>query len=85
MMGSGGEPLHKMVTRPLLTKSKLGQFYHPHQDSPILGEFNTSIVLNDDFEGGELQLRVDGEVKNFKFKPGEASLIQQEWTIVFVL
>ena len=55
-----------------MTKSKLGQFYHPHHDSPILGEFSTSIVLNDDFEGGELQLRVGSEVKNFKFKPGEA-------------
>ena len=44
--------------RPLLSKSKLGQFYHPHQDSPILGDYSTSIVLNDDFEGGELQLRV---------------------------
>ena len=41
--------------RPLLSKSKLGQFYHPHQDSPILGDYSTSIVLNDDFEGGELQ------------------------------
>jgi|TARA_Y100000289_G_C3927755_1_gene154515 PKHD-type hydroxylase len=58
--------------RPMLSKSKLGQFYHPHQDSPILGDYSTSIVLNDDFEGGELQLRVAGEVKNYKFKPGEA-------------
>ena len=55
-----------------MSKSKLGQFYHPHQDSPILGDYNTSIVLNDDFEGGELQLRVAGEVKNYKLKPGEA-------------
>ena len=70
--GSAGEPLHKIVSRPLLSKSKLGQFYHPHQDSPILGDYNTSIVLNDDFEGGELQLRVAGEVKNYKLKPGEA-------------
>ena len=71
-MGFGWRTMARNTTRLLLTKSKLGQFYHPHHDSPILGEFSTSIILNDDFEGGELQLRVGSEVKNFKFKPGEA-------------
>lgn len=70
--GFGWRTIAQTTDRPMLSKSKLGQFYHPHQDSPVLGDYSTSLVLNDDFEGGELQLRVAGEVKNYKLKPGEA-------------
>ena len=49
-----------------------GGFYKPHFDSNTSGHFSQTIFLSDpdSYEGGELQLYINGEVKPFKLKPG---------------
>lgn len=49
-----------------------GCFYKAHLDSPDLGEFSTTLFLEDpnEYEGGELEVLYDGEVKQFKLEPG---------------
>jgi len=52
---------------PLVTRTETGGFYKPHHDCAYIGDFSTTIFLNDDFEGGELCLWINGE--EVKFKP----------------
>ena len=49
-----------------------GGYYKPHIDAARLGHFSTTIFLSDPstYEGGELELLVDGKLKEFKLKPG---------------
>jgi|TARA_R100000455_G_C6273587_1_gene131403 predicted 2-oxoglutarate/Fe(II)-dependent dioxygenase YbiX len=70
--GFAWRTLPKSTEPPMLSRSEVGHFYHPHHDSPFLGDYSTTILLNDDYEGGEFQLRVGGEIKNYRLKSGEA-------------
>tara|TARA_B100001063_G_scaffold187901_1_gene178184 strand:- start:5583 stop:6245 length:663 start_codon:yes stop_codon:yes gene_type:complete len=56
----------KSSETPMITRTNVGGFYRPHHDSPDLGDYSTTIFLNDNFEGGELCLWINGEEKKFK-------------------
>ncbi|QCW23092.1 hypothetical protein [Synechococcus phage S-B05] len=58
---------------PLVSRTEVGGFYKPHHDHAQLGDFSTTIFLNDDFEGGELCLWINGE--EVKFKPPAGSSV----------
>ena len=58
---------------PLITRTEVGCYYNPHQDMATNGDFSTTVFLNDDFEGGELCLWLEG--KEVKFKPPAGSSI----------
>ena len=49
-----------------------GGYYRPHFDDNQSGHFSQTIFLSDPntYEGGALQLWVNGEVKEFKLEPG---------------
>jgi len=55
---------------PLLTRTEVGGYYKPHHDNYDVGDFSTTVFLNDDFEGGELCLWINGEEKKFKPRAG---------------
>jgi len=59
---------------PLITRTPTGGYYRPHHDASENGHFSTTIFLNnpDDYEGGELQLDVNGEIKNVKLPAGSS-------------
>ena len=50
-----------------------GSYYRAHFDHAQNGHFSHTLFLNhpDEYEGGELQLLVDGEIKEFKCLPGQ--------------
>ena len=67
---------------PMMTRYKPGMKYGPHADAAFIqlpgamirSDLSCTVFLNDpeDYDGGELHLRLgDGELK-FKLKPGEA-------------
>ena len=69
---------------PMMTRYKPGMKYGPHADAAFIqlpgamirSDLSCTVFLNDpeDYDGGELHLRLgDGELK-FKLKPGEAIL-----------
>ncbi len=55
---------------PMVTRTNVGGYYRPHHDAPVLGDYSTTIFLNNDFEGGELCLWINGEEKKFKPSAG---------------
>lgn len=59
---------------PIISRTPMGGYYRPHQDSPKNGQFSTTLFLNspDEYEGGELQLDVNGEIKHVKLPAGSA-------------
>jgi len=67
--------LAKTSGDPLVSRTGVGCYYKPHHDSPENGEFSTTVFLNepDEYDGGELCLWVNGEVK--KIKPPAGSTI----------
>lgn len=58
----------------LVSKYKEGDFYAAHEDSPNNGNFSTTLFLDDPntYEGGELCLYLNGEVKKIKLPAGHA-------------
>ena len=56
----------------LISKYGKGMYYHPHHDQPSLGHYSTTLFLNDDYEGGELNLWTNSEVKKVKLPTGWA-------------
>jgi len=62
------------TTTPIISKVNVGGYYKPHHDSYHVGDYSTTLFLNDPdtYEGGELQLYVDNQVKSFKPKAGHA-------------
>ena len=56
----------------IISKIVEGGYYRCHLDSEFLGNYSTTIFLNepDEYVGGDLQLLVDGHLKNFKLKAG---------------
>jgi len=56
----------------IYSKTPEGGFYKPHHDDPSNGEYSNTLFLSDplEYSGGQLSLLINGEVKNFKLKPG---------------
>ena len=56
----------------IISKITEGGYYKCHLDSEFLGNYSTTIFLNepDEYVGGDLQLLIDGHSKNFKLKAG---------------
>jgi PKHD-type hydroxylase len=56
----------------IISKIIEGGYYKCHLDSELLGNYSTTIFLNepDEYVGGDLQLLIDGNLKNFKLKAG---------------
>ena len=56
----------------IISKITEGGYYKCHLDSEFLGNYSTTIFLNepDEYVGGDLQLLIDGHLKNFKLKAG---------------
>ena len=62
----------KTSTNPMVTRTGVGGYYRPHHDNWDVGDFSTTIFLNDpsEYDGGELCLWVNGEEYKFKLKAG---------------
>ena len=56
----------------IISKITEGGYYKCHSDSEYAGNYSTTIFLSepDEYVGGDLQLLVDGDIKNFKLKAG---------------
>ena len=56
----------------IISKITEGGYYKCHLDSEFLGNYSTTIFLNepDEYVGGDLQLLIDGHLKNFKLNAG---------------
>ena len=56
----------------IISKITEGGYYKCHFDSEYAGTYSTTIFLNepDEYVGGDLQLLIDGDLKNFKLKAG---------------
>ena len=56
----------------IISKITEGGYYKCHLDSEFAGNYSTTIFLNepDEYVGGDLQLLIDGNLKNFKLKAG---------------
>ena len=56
----------------IISKIIEGGYYKCHLDSEFAGNYSTTIFLNepDEYVGGDLQLLIDGHLKNFKLKAG---------------
>ena len=56
----------------IISKITEGGYYKCHLDSEFMGNYSTTIFLNepDEYVGGDLQLLIDGHLKNFKSKAG---------------
>ena len=56
----------------IISKITEGGYYKCHFDSELAGNYSTTVFLNepDEYVGGDLQLLVDGHLKNFKLKAG---------------
>ena len=68
----------RAMTCPKNTKNAIfsriseGGYYKVHVDGMFTGHYSTTVFLNDpeEYEGGELQLLIDGEVHDIKLKKG---------------
>ena len=56
----------------IISKITEGGYYRCHLDSEFNGNYSTTIFLNEpnEYVGGELQLLIDGNLKNIKLKAG---------------
>ncbi len=56
----------------IISKITDGGYYKCHLDSEYAGNYSTTIFLSepDEYIGGDLQLLIDGDIKNFKLKAG---------------
>ena len=56
----------------IISKITEGGYYKCHFDSELAGNYSTTVFLNepDEYVGGDLQLLIDGHLKNFKLKAG---------------
>ena len=62
----------KETNNLIISKITEGGYYKCHLDSELNGNYSTTIFLNEpnEYEGGELQLLIDGHIKNIKLKAG---------------
>jgi PKHD-type hydroxylase len=61
---------------PIISKTLVGGYYNLHFDSPHNGNVSTTLFLSEpgEYQGGELELYLDGGVKSFKLEAGKAIL-----------
>ena len=59
-------------TSIIISRYEKGMYYRTHHDAPSLGHYSTTLFLNDDYEGGELNLWDNNEVKKVKLPTGWA-------------
>jgi PKHD-type hydroxylase len=66
--------LAKTSLPPIVSRTKEGCYYRPHHDSPKNGHFSTTVFLSDpdEYDGGELCLWINNEVKKFKPPAGSS-------------
>ena len=57
----------KSSNTPMISRTPTGGYYKPHHDVASVGDFSTTIYLNDEFKGGELCLWLNDE--EVKIKP----------------
>ena len=62
----------KSTQRIMLSKTPTDGHYHPHLDVAELGDYSTTIFLNEDYEGGELELFDGTERVSVKLPVGHA-------------
>ena len=62
----------KETQRALVSKTEVGGYYKAHTDIGYLGHYSTTVFLNDDYEGGELELYYDDTVHSVKLPAGHA-------------
>jgi len=63
------------ITPPIYSIMKEGDYYLPHFDHPHgTGMLSTTIFLDDadTYDGGELEIYIDGKVESFKLDAGQA-------------
>ena len=62
----------KRISNIIYSSMKKGGYYRPHLDGENLGHFSTTIFLAhpNTYKGGELELYLNGELKEFKLRPG---------------
>ena len=62
----------KETNNLIISKIVEGGYYRCHLDSEFNGNYSTTIFLNEpnEYVGGELQLLIDGNLKNIKLKAG---------------
>jgi len=63
----------KSNTEPMFSVTSEGGYYRAHFDAPQNGHFSNTLFLSDpdEYEGGELEILIDGEIKQFKPKAGQ--------------
>lgn len=64
------------IALPIISMTSKGGYYNLHFDSPHNGNVSTTLFLSEphEYEGGELELYLDGGVKSFKLEAGKAIL-----------
>jgi len=64
----------KSSSCPILSRMVAGNYYKPHQDSHLTGDFSTTYFLSDPetYEGGELCLWIDNQEQKFKPPAGSS-------------
>ena len=64
----------KSSSKVILSKTIPGGYYKPHTDLSSLGDYSTTVFLQDpdEYEGGELALLLDGVVVKYKLPYGQA-------------
>ena len=62
----------KSTDRLMVTKTVVDGYYRPHIDSDYLGHYSTSVFFSDDYDGGELELYVNGKSELIKLPIGHA-------------
>ena len=64
----------KSSTKIILSKTIQGGYYNVHIDKAYLGDYSTTLFLQDpdEYEGGELVLKIDGVATSYKLPYGHA-------------
>ena len=60
-------------THPMFSITQEGGYYRAHFDAPQNGHFSNTLILSDpdEYEGGELEILIDGEINQFKANAGQ--------------
>ena len=68
-----GKVAAKSTKVPIYSRTDVGGFYRPHQDSPETGHYSTTVFLNDpqEYDGGYLRI-YDHEISEHKLDAGYA-------------
>ena len=68
-----GKVAAKSTNVPLYSRTDVGGFYRPHQDSPSVGHYSTTVFLNspEEYDGGYLRI-YDHEISEHKLDAGYA-------------